>query len=455
MPLIAALLCIFFIFYVFWVDYRESDEPDLALWVPTAWLFLAASRSASQWMDISSPITYQASYYEGSSLDAVVYLFLIVAGLTILARRRINYVEQAINNPWVWLYFLFGALSVVWSDDSFISLKRWFKASGNLIMALVALTEPDPYRAIRTILRRLAFILLPLSVLFIKYYPEWGRAYAWGGRPMYTGAATHKNGLGQICLFTGVYFSWELLLILRGRREWTVRFRDLPHLALLVMFAWLFYIVDSATAQICLALAAALFLVSAVPAIAREPNWFVTAGVAAALVLGVLEGMLGISNAVLSLLDRDPTLTTRVPMWQGLLDMAVDPVFGAGYESFWLGDRLPKLIAAYGVRQAHNGYLETYLNLGMIGLALLVGCIVHGLLKARRYLDVDFPSGVARLCLIVVAVFYNWTEATFYGVSFMWTLLLLGVMDPPEPEEPDADTDWSPGGGAEEGAEGA
>lgn len=441
MPLIATLLCILFILYVFWVDYREGDEPYLALWVPTAWLFLAASRSASQWLNLSSPVTYQASYYDGSPLDAAVYLSLIIAGLAILSRRRIHWLEQAINNPWVWLYFLFGAFSIFWSDDPFISLKRWFKASGNLIMVLVVLTESDPYRAIRVILRRLAFILLPLSVLFIKYYPEWGRAYAWGGRPMYTGVATHKNGLGQICLLSGVYFSWDLLLILQGKRKWTARLQELPYLVLLVMFLWLFYIVDSATSQICLAIAAALFLVSAVPAVAREPNWIVAVSGTAALVLGVMEGMLGISQVVLSLLDRDPTLTTRVPMWQGLLDMAVDPVFGAGYESFWLGDRLPKLIAAYGVRQAHNGYLETYLNLGIIGLVLLVGCIVHGLLKVRRYLGVDFLSGVARLSLIVIVVFYNWTEATFYGVSVMWSLLLLGVMDPPEPEEPEADTD--------------
>ena len=44
-------------------------------------------------------------------------------------------------------------------------------------MVLVILTEKRPYEAVGVILRRLAFLLLPLSVLFIRYYPDLGREY--------------------------------------------------------------------------------------------------------------------------------------------------------------------------------------------------------------------------------------------------------------------------------------
>jgi exopolysaccharide production protein ExoQ len=42
-------------------------------------------------------------------------------------------------------------------------------------MALVLLTEPDPEEALVRMMKRSAYVLLPVSVLFIKYYPELGR----------------------------------------------------------------------------------------------------------------------------------------------------------------------------------------------------------------------------------------------------------------------------------------
>ena len=46
---------------------------------------------------------------------------------------------------------------------------------------LVMLTERRPYDAVVLTVRRLAFVWMPLSLLFIRYYPEFGRSYSWGG----------------------------------------------------------------------------------------------------------------------------------------------------------------------------------------------------------------------------------------------------------------------------------
>ena len=82
-------------------------------------------------------------------------------------------------------------------------MKRWVKELGNPIMALVILTEPRPYEAVGTVLRRLAFLMLPLSVLFLRYYPELGRSYHADGSPMFTGVGHQKNDLGSMCLMAG------------------------------------------------------------------------------------------------------------------------------------------------------------------------------------------------------------------------------------------------------------
>jgi len=90
-------------------------------------------------------------------------------------------------------------------------------------MALVILTERRPYEALGFVMRRLAFVLMPLSVLFIRFYPELGRQYH-QGIPMLTGVAFSKNSLGQLCMLLGIYFCWELLL---GRLKPTTSARPL------------------------------------------------------------------------------------------------------------------------------------------------------------------------------------------------------------------------------------
>ena len=58
--------------------------------------------------------------------------------------------------------------------------------------------------------------------------------------------------------------------------------------------------------------------------------------------------------------------------------MHTNPIFGTGFESFWLGERPKQLegIFFFIPNEAHNGYLETYLTLGLIGVFLLIGLFV-------------------------------------------------------------------------------
>ena len=440
-PIIATIICLLFILYLFYVDFRDRHRSSWELWIPLIWMFLAGSRFVSQWLNLGERYTSPVAYQDGSPLDAFIFSILIFAGFSILVRRRVNFLEVLFKNYWVWLFFIFAALSVVWSDFPFIAFKRWFKAFGNVVMVLVILSEERPYEAVKMILRRLAFLLLPLSVLFLKYYPELGRVYT-RSQVMFTGVASQKNGLGQICLISGIYFSWSFLYRNHSAPSTTDHLKLLMHFLLVAMTAWLLFMANSATSLLCLVVAIGIFFLSRVPVIAREPGRIMVVGGFLVFLFGMLEIMIGVSDSVISMLGRDPTLTTRVPMWYGLLEMAEDPLVGVGYESFWLGDRLLLLLNMYGgLHQAHNGYLETYLNLGLIGLFLLLGSIASGIIKTRRYLTVDYSAAILRLCFVSVTVLYNWTEAAFVGVSDMWMLTFLGIMDPLSRQDTESEPD--------------
>jgi len=436
MKSLATVVCLLFIVYLFWTDLRRPDSSSGALWVPLAWMFLAGSRWVSSWLDIDTPLASANDYAEGSPTDRAVFFALIAAGIVILARRKIDWQKLLLNNMWVVLYLLYCLASMAWSDEPTILMKRWVKDLGNPIMALVILTERRPYEAVGVILRRLAFLLLPLSVLFIRYYPALGRAYHNDGSPMYTGVGHQKNDLGLMCLMAGIYVFWELLQRRDNTRSTFIHQHKIIAVVVIGMLSWLLHMSDSQTSFACLVAAVLLLLLGRVAS--RPATIF---GVLlCAVVAWQLAEMLNLRELALSFLGRDPTLTNRTAVWQALETFEVNPFVGVGFMSFWTGDRLEEVwrLFGLGINQAHNGYLEQYLNLGYIGVAFIVVIVLSGLLRVRSHLNDDPAAGILRLCFIVSAVVYNYTEASFYGMNNMWMLLLLGCLEVPRQRQPRA-----------------
>lgn len=429
-PKIAALICILLIIYLFWMDRKKNEGVSLAIWIPFIWMVIAGSRFVSHWLNLGPPMSADA-YLDGSPVDRAVFSIFMLGGIIILARRRLNWSELFKKNAWIWLFFVFGAISILWSDYPFVAFKRWFKALGNVIMVLIILTEERPYAALGVILRRFSFLLLPLSVLFIKYFPDLGRIYtSHMGAPTYTGVAGQKNGLGAICLLSGIYFSWNLLLSRSAAYASGKRLHYSIYLIIFPMIAWLLYMANSATSNACLIVALCLFAVGRQPAMVSKPQRILYLGIVCVVLFGIMEIAFDVKDTVIAMLGRRPDLTTRVPMWEDLLTMVKNPLVGFGYESFWLGLRQQVVFERWGLsNNAHNGYLQMYLDLGYIGLLFVVAWILSGLRNVARELIIDYPVAVLRFCFIVVVCLYNFTEATFNGVSNIWIIFLLGIMD--------------------------
>jgi O-antigen ligase len=435
-PQVATLICFGLIGGLFWLDRKSFKGVSIGVWVPLLWIFFAGSRFASQWLELGMPQgTSAEAYSDGSPLDRNIFLALVIAGVWILAKRRVDWHALFARNIWIWLFFIFAALSVLWSDDPFLSFKRWVKGIGNLIAALVLLTDRRPYDALRFVLRRLAFVLVPLSVLFILYYPDLGRTYHMG-QPLYTGVTFSKNSLGQLCLIFGMYFCWEL--ILKGQRsaESETRVHVLIYAVMLPSIAWLLHVANCATCSALMATTAILLIAARLPSVAQRPRSYVVVGFACAGLIAALNSFFDIKSSIIRLLGREPDLTTRTPIWDMLLDMASSPWIGAGYESFWSGDRLTQIWArlgtgSVGIIQAHNGYIEVYLSLGLIGVALLVTGMFFGLLRAIRHLEIDYSNAVFALVIIIVVAGYNYTEAAYKPVNSLFVILLFAIIDVP------------------------
>src|SRR2546422_7052156 len=115
-PGIAAVLFGLGIMGLFWLDRDRDSRTSPALWIPVAWVFIGASRTISQWLQIGPVMESPGQYLEGSPLDRLVLGRVLGARLMgVLARgRRTGTVVQA-DGPILAVFFYFAG-SVFWSD---------------------------------------------------------------------------------------------------------------------------------------------------------------------------------------------------------------------------------------------------------------------------------------------------------------------------------------------------
>jgi exopolysaccharide production protein ExoQ len=430
-PPIAGVVCVLLILGLFWVDRYQKAATSGALWIPVVWLSLACSRSVAQWLELGSPIDSPDQYLEGSPIDRLVYTGLLVVGLIVLVNRRRQVGELLRANLPILLFFLYCAVSLLWSDYPTVALKRWAKAIGDVVMVLVVLSDSEPSVAFERLLARMTYVLIPLSVLFIKYYRHLGTGYdPWGGQAHYTGVTANKNTLGVICLCFGLGSLWRFLAAYRGR-EGTRRIQQLGAQGVILgMVLWILWITNSMTSLSCFLMASALFLATNLRAVIRRPA-LVHILIAAMLTASVSVLFLGVSPGVLETMGRNPTLTDRTEVWTLLLSLVRNPLFGTGFESFWLGPRLEKMWSTYWwhPNEAHNGYIEVFLNLGWMGIALLAVVIATGYRTALAAWRSDPPKGSLRMAYFLAGVVYNFTEAAFFKMMApVWVFFLFAII---------------------------
>jgi O-antigen ligase len=431
-PLLGTILIGVLICALFWLD-RDDVQVSKAIWVSYAWLLIASSRPISAWLTFSVPGNATDAYIDGSPLDRNVLTFFLLLGLWALSKRSRQVRTILAANPALVVFFAYCLISMLWSDYPFVVFKRWIRSVADVVVVLIIITERNWVDALKRVLTRVGFLLIPLSILFIRVYPALGRAYSRGGAPEWTGVGTDKNALGMICMLFGVFLLWRGLITYKDRSD---KFRKRKLIAISVGFAMILYlvlVVNSQTALSCFLMADLLIIVTAFGPAFRRPA-FVSLIVLGLLTVSFCVLFLGVGGSALTALGRDSSLTGRTEVWKTILPYAKNAWFGAGYENFWIGERIQlfnRLLG--GLNQAHNGYIEIYLNIGWVGLFLLGAIIANGYRNIVRGLHRTPETSRLKLAFFFICLVYNFTEASFKMMSPVWITFLWAVIAAPKP----------------------
>jgi exopolysaccharide production protein ExoQ len=429
---ISFLICTAGVAGLFFLDRNKSVRNSRALWLPVFWIWIVGSRPVTSWLGIA-PSAGVDVQLDGSPFDRLVFMVLLAMGIIVLIRRsRQTYAILSVNWP-ILFYFVFCLISVLWSDFPGVASKRWIKAIGDLVMVLIVVTEAERSWALKRFLSRTGFILLPFSVILTRYFGNLGRSYTPDGEPMNTGVTTNKNTLGIITLVLALGAVWRVVELLSRERHEPNRGRHLlAQGTLLVIAIAVLAQSHSATSEACFALGTLLILATQLRTIGRRP-----ANVHA-LVLAILLGacamtLFGGADAVTHTLGRNSTLTGRTDIWAAVLPAVPNAAVGAGFENFWLGPQRLAMVysrlSTYNhVNEAHNGYIEVYLNLGWVGVGLIALILLRSYNRAVSVVRHDPLIGSLLLAYVVSAAFHSITEAGFRLLDPNWIFLLLSAV---------------------------
>jgi O-antigen ligase len=344
--------------------------------------------------------------------------------LLLLLRRPRLVLQRIAAVPWLALLALLAVASSLWSLDPTMTLRRSIPfALAGLFGVYFAVRFP-PSRQLAIL--RLALVLLALAtVVFALFLPAIGLDHSPGHGADWQGVFTQKNACGRIMVLATA-------VVLFGERL------TLGRLASLALFGLVLVMSGSRGAWI---IEGALLLLWLLVQIGRRSSpraRFVLAF--AAPVAGVCIVTVAVLNS--SRLDpivgRDLTLSGRTAIWRQVVhSIAQRPLLGYGYDAFWRGMQGPSLQIASAVHfvvvHAHNGFLEIALELGGVGLLLL---LLAGLRAMRQLWTLWICGPVDRiafpLAVLLLIVLYDLDENTlllYNGLFWVLTVAALVTLD--------------------------
>src|SRR5579863_1356645 len=317
-------------------------------------------------------------------------------------------------------YLAFAGASVLWAFNPSLSFARFAQqamiVTCIILPALLAAPSSDILRGL------FLWCFAPAAILNVAFVLENSPSIvaALKGHPGYF---MGKNYLGEFAAIPFLLALHEMLY--SGRRR-------VFGIVILLVSVWLLFWANSKTA---FGLALLAPLVAGLTLIIRR----ITRLSPAIILLSVPIFFMVLSSVshfglprLSYMLYGDSSSTGRTVIWDfANTEIARRPLLGWGYQSFWLaGPDAPSVTDAHGwVKQmpdGHSGYVDTKLELGYVGFALLIGFIFATLHGVGRMADRAPARAWIVLSLALYVIVYNFLESLWMrGYEFLWVMFLI------------------------------
>jgi len=370
--------------------------------------------------------------FPGTSITAdrvenkIFWPLVTVIALGCWALRNRSRVTWPPHIKWLAAYLVFAGASIMWALNPEISFSR-FSSEMMLLISIIlpAMLAGRTADMMRGVFFCFVFGSILNAVLILGGYST--ELMVGSGDAGYPGYFPDKNALGQFAAFAIVLSLYEIF-----HPGW----RRALGLIVLVTGTYLIFAGQSKAALGCVVLA--VILARLVLFIGKKMR------VSPAIVLlplpicyAVLSRIVGnLVNRISWQVYHNYNLSARTDIWDFVnFEIAKRPIFGWGYRSFWLvGPDSPSQVDAGGwvrvMPEAHNGYLDTILDTGYIGLVLFLVFIFTTLHAIGRVADRDPARGWLLLSIALFIILVNFLESGWMrGADGLWLMFVVVVAE--------------------------
>lgn len=406
-------------------DMRYDQKWAIGLTV--FYLILTTTRAFDFWKGNAGSYT---DSWKGNILISLLgnLVLLIIIPFLIMKYERVKK-RLAQNWPLV-LLFGYTLISCFWSEFPDIAFRRWVKIFIYFLLIINIISLPNPLKLLRKTFFFYIYIVSALNLVMIFI----SRKYGWQsyeGSVLPSGIIGHKNGFGLFCavsFFTMLWYSSS------GDIPFKASFKK--HLVLyLVLLAGLLASGSiTPLGGMLLASALSLLVYWLNKMSLRDP--YIVASVLFFIIVIILFGYIVNENIlqgdlfelILVPSGKDLTFTGRTDIWSASIDLGLKnhPIYGFGFGALFVGEKSAWLQSIYGwqVWGAHSGYIETFLETGLVGLAialLVLAKIVGNVFKAVCKYK---AQSISLLSLVVLLIFVNFFEVNILNTTFSFFIIL-------------------------------
>ncbi|NYF79615.1 O-antigen ligase family protein [Granulicella arctica] len=264
------------------------------------------------------------------------------------------------------------------------------------------------------------------SILFAIALPQYGLDLMGGHSTAWKGIFSAKNYLGNMALFF-----LTVAVSYRPRTNFLKSLRSSQILFCLIAIAFSHAATGYMLTVVYIVYAVTLKTVRDF----RKKDYFVAFILLFVAFAAVIAVIILQPDFLFKLLGKDATLTGRTEIWEAVLgSIAKRPLFGYGYQAFWLGFKGESyriiLTVTWALAQAQNGFLDVLLELGIAGLSivlLLFGFAFRdGITCLLRSYDEEHLRAVEwYLAIIILTLIYNLDESFLFEPRHLGSMMFV------------------------------
>lgn len=379
------------------------------------------------WAFLPSGLEFNAAVRDANSesgglqgLFALQWMPLILLGLAAIAARfRLAVLVIRDINPWIVALPLWAMASMLWAPDAFQVFKQSVGISGVVILALGFCLYGWHQDRYQTVLRPVVTWALGLSLLVGIVMPDIGihSEQQFELQGSWRGITFQKNALGQVAAVGMIFWFYA----------WASRTEKMLHVGLGLGLSLLMILLSrSSTSLLLTIICCGTILLRLRPPLRTGRHHSIVTATGWLMVLlplfcylifiGTLDGEV-IAGSIGEVFGKDATFSGRTMIWAEVLRLIEQrPLLGVGYNSYWLTPLALESQQRLGwpCPSGHNGYLDIWLTLGLVGISLLILYFVRQFADLARLSKIDRNRAALHFALLLYVILANLTESAWY-----------------------------------------